>query len=94
MSPLKGQVTFPLILDYNTAVMYAQIVPCQRCGLVSDGQLNLAKGRTVCAWGTGLFLLTGLFCFIPCLIDKCKDTWVSCARCGHKKAVIKSGCCC
>lgn len=88
------QVFIFLILDNKDSILYGQSVPCQRCGLVYNGNLNLRNGRTVCAWASCLFLTTGLFCFLPCVIDKCKDTEIKCVRCGHNKAVVKSQMCC
>lgn len=71
---MKEEVIIALIIDYNESIIYGQSIPCQRCGLVMDGKLSLNTGRTVAAWGISLFLLTGIFCFVPCIIDKCKDT--------------------
>lgn len=88
------QVNFLFILDDKDSIIYGQSVPCQKCGLVANGPLNLTNGRTICAWATCLFLTTGIFCFIPCVMDSCKDTDIGCPRCGHTKAVVKSKLCC
>ncbi len=77
------------------AVYDAQMLSCQKCGLNQTvGPIKLTPGNVSCAWGTCLFLFTGIFCWVPCVVNGCKDTHVNCVRCGFKKAIIKPKCCC
>ena len=91
---LLQQVKDELNSDKNDAIIDGQEFACQKCGLKAIGPLSYHSGQTAFAWGTFLFALTGIFCFLPCVNNGCKDTHVSCARCGFKRAIIKANCCC
>ncbi len=69
--------------------------PCQKCGLSQTvGPIRFQSGAVAMAWGTVLFILTGIFFFIPCTMNRCKNAHVSCVRCGYKKAIVRPKCCC
>jgi hypothetical protein len=68
--------------------MEGQFYACQRCGHNGNGSFGYRTGTTACLWGVGLFVFTGIFCFIPCMFDGCKDIDIFCGRCGYKKAIV------
>ena len=48
--------------------------PCQYCG-TNTGQIIRRKvGCVAISWGVCLLATTGFFCFLPCLMDGCKDS--------------------
>lgn len=46
---------------------------CPVCGVKTTHVTRRSVGTTACAWGWCLLLTTGFFCWLPCVMDGCKD---------------------
>jgi hypothetical protein len=73
--------------------MEGQFYACQKCGHNGNGAISYRTGTTACLWGIGLFMFTGIFCWIPCVCEGCKDIDIYCGKCGYRKAIVEAECC-
>ncbi|KAH8656210.1 LITAF-like zinc ribbon domain-containing protein [Tricladium varicosporioides] len=57
-------------------------IDCPTCGQRSMSRIEYIVGNTTHAWALGLCCLTGLFCFVPYIMDGFKDVDHHCGQCG------------
>ena len=50
-------------------------------------------GKAAISWGTVLFLTTGICCWIPCVINDCKDHEIVCSNCSYIRQRVPSHIC-
>lgn len=69
--------------------MEGQFYACQKCGYQGNGTISYRVGTKACLWGLGLLTFTGVFWWIPCICDDCKDIDIYCGRCGIGKLLYR-----
>lgn len=70
-----------------------KISECEMCRRETDNVMKTKIGGVTLAWCCCLFLTTGIFFWIPCCMDSCKDTEVVCQSCHLIKTTIPANCC-
>lgn len=66
---------------------------CKSCGSVVAPIISKKVGQNTLLWAVFLFLFTGFLCFLPFVMDRCKNTVLNCASCGIKISEIEAHCC-
>lgn len=61
---------------------------CPYCNMLTTSYTKKAVGTMTWLWCVGLWFFTGICCWIPFVIDDCKEDQIICARCHGKKAVL------
>ncbi len=67
--------------------------PCRYCGTDTTHITRRKMGCVAIAWGCCLLWTTGFFCWLPCVMDGCKDVELVCVKCQNVKNVIAASCC-
>jgi hypothetical protein len=66
--------------------------PCQFCGSKTDHIPRKSVGCVAIAWGCCLLWTTGWLCWLPCVMDGCKDVELVCVKCQNVKQTIPANC--
>jgi hypothetical protein len=61
---------------------------CPYCNMLTTSYTKKAVGMITWLWCVGLWFFTGICCWIPFVIDDCKEDQIICARCHGKKAFL------
>ena len=61
---------------------------CPYCNMLTTSYTKKGVGTMTWLWCVGLWFFTGICCWIPFVIDDCKEDQIICARCHGKKAVL------
>ena len=67
--------------------------PCQFCGGKTPNVTRKSVGGVAIAWGCCLLWPTGFLCWLPCVMDGCKDVELVCVKCQNVKNTIPANCC-
>lgn len=67
--------------------------PCQFCGGKTPNVTRKSVGGVAIAWGCCLLWTTGFLCWLPCVMDGCKDVELVCVKCQNVKNTIPANCC-
>lgn len=67
--------------------------PCQFCGGKTSNVTRKSVGGVAIAWGCCLLWSTGFLCWLPCVMDGCKDVELVCVKCQNVKNTIPANCC-
>ncbi len=67
--------------------------PCQFCGSKTSHIARKSVGAVAIAWGCCLLWTTGWLCWLPCVMDGCKDVELVCVKCQNVKQTIPANCC-
>ncbi|CAD0111369.1 unnamed protein product [Aureobasidium uvarum] len=63
-------------------------VDCPVCQAPTTTKISKEVGERAYIWGAVLCVLTGCLCWIPCVMDDCKDTHHTCSHCGRPLATV------
>lgn len=63
-------------------------VDCPACKAPVMTRTTKKTGDKAYIWGAVLCVLTGCLCWIPCVMDDCKDTRHACSSCGRPLATV------
>lgn len=61
---------------------------CLVCNIDTPSYSTKGFGTKAYVWAGVLCLFTGCCCWIPFVIDDCKETQILCSKCNNKKANI------
>lgn len=67
--------------------------PCKYCGTFTTHITRKKVGCVAITWGCFLFCTTLVLCWLPCCIDKCKDTNLICVKCQTVKDTVHPNWC-
>ncbi|CAC9889366.1 unnamed protein product [Aureobasidium pullulans] len=65
-------------------------VDCAVCKAPVMTRTTKNSGDRALMWGAILCVLTGCLCWLPCVMDECKDTRHTCSNCGRPIATVTS----
>ena len=91
------QEQLPHLPDYSPLKVY----PCKNphhketklCPFCKKSYLTKSRKTIGCAaksWGAVLCLFTGVLCWIPCVLEDCKDQEIVCANCAEVREKVPS----
>jgi len=66
---------------------------CPICRQETGSLTRKVAGGVTWIWCFGLFIFTGICCFIPFCVDSCQDTELVCMNCQFVKARQEANCC-
>lgn len=90
--PPPNYVGGPTIISVGTA-QRGSGSPCPFCQRNTPNITEKTVGVVTFFWACVLFLCTGWLCFIPFVVDSCKDTEILCATCHRTKITVPAQCC-
>jgi hypothetical protein len=90
MPPPQQQGPTIITINGNNGGNGAQ---CPTCGHETGNIPRKKVGCVAIAWGVCLLVATGWLCFLPCLMDGCKDTEIVCVKCNQVKSKVAANCC-
>ena len=67
---------------------------CQFCSSVTGQTVRRSVGGTAMRWAILLSFCSPLVCWIPCVLDGCKDAELVCTTCNNVKTIIYPPWCC
>jgi hypothetical protein len=96
MQPMYMQTPAPpiqqnpiIIINNNKG---ASGIHCQQCGHETAQIERKTIGCVAISWGVAYCCLTGIFCFLPCIQNRYKDTELVCIKCQTVKHTIPADC--
>lgn len=96
MQPMYMQTPTPTVQQSPIIIINDNKDPvgmhCQTCGLETGQIQRKTVGCVAITWGVVYCLLTGMFCFLPCIQDNYKDTEIVCIKCQTVKHTIPADC--
>ena len=66
---------------------------CFKCGIRTPSVTRKEFGYVTVVWIVVLIFVVPMFFWLPLVVNKCKDTSMSCRECGDVKSKVRANCC-